>query len=245
VQWLKRSAKQGFDKAECKLAMHYYRRFDPWKTVKNIVKCVKWLRASAGKQCEEAQIELGIVLVRNEFGLKINQEVCPGLVVNGEAQAIFKECADNGSIYAKCWLSFCLSRGVGGIQDQEKASELFDELLASNSDSPPRLYYIGDAWRFIAQYIRDQSQYRNAVRCWEMAGMNRQALFSLAECYENGNGVEKDRKAAFEKYHTAALLGYEPPDAPTWYYAHLYHLKSLKRPRDDDIDNDDKDRVKK
>lgn len=58
---------------------------------------------------------------------------------------------------------------------------------------------------------RDAGHYKEAVKCFEIASNqgNVKGMYSLALCYQNGEGVEKDEKKAFQLFLKASDMGDE------------------------------------
>ena len=125
-----------------------------------------------------------------------------------KAAEYFLEAASDGNVQAYLEIAKLYKYGKGITQNETLASEYF--LKAAQAD-------VAEAQYYYALYLQRQRNYVEAFRWLTAAARERkdgasasaETLYAIAQCYENGRGVEKDIKTAFLYYYEAAEKGHE------------------------------------
>lgn len=135
----------------------------------------------------------------------------------------YERAAKKGDPDALYELALCYEEGEGTAPCPQKAGELFLKAAERGHVGAQfrlaMLYYEGDPARGAAQ------DYEKAVYWLKKAAAAQDcfALYYLAQCYENGTGVEQDHTEAVRLYKIAA--GQEHPQAEAFYeLARCYEL---------------------
>ncbi|MCD8090766.1 MAG: sel1 repeat family protein [Clostridiales bacterium] len=185
IKYYIEAANQGYDKGQYKLAECYYKGCG---VVADRDEAVKWCRMAAKQECEEAKKFL------NELGEEIsdgsentNSAESPKL---GEVELI--SLANKGNAKAQNKLGELYFN-----RDMYKAEYWFEK--AANQSYTPAITNLGDVYRLKKRGNDFIKFYTTAANSGDIKAQER-----LAECYEKGIGVKKDRQEAAE-WHKRAL----------------------------------------
>jgi tetratricopeptide (TPR) repeat protein len=123
-----------------------------------------------------------------------------------DAVVVFRQAADQGSVYAQSFLGFMYAKGYGVPQDHTEALKWY-RLAAEGGDASAQ-----DNLGTVLVLGRGVTQdYTEALKWYRLAADQGLAhsQFDLGFMYENGHGIPKDRTEAVKLYREAAKQGDE------------------------------------
>lgn len=196
VQWLTKSAIQGYAPAQCNLGFCYW----AGKGVKkDYAAAVKWYRKSADQGDMTAQFNMGVCYA-NGYG-----------VVSSKYTAFnwYKKSADQGYVNAEKALAECYYYGNGTTTNNNLAFQWFTK--AADKKNAEAMFYLGECYANgygVARNLQTAIEwYKKASDEDDMRGE-----FALAELYLTGKGVEKDTIIATDLLLHSAAGGLCSPD---------------------------------
>lgn len=210
VEWFRKSAEQGYAKAQNHLGVCY--RFGDGVS-KDYNEAVKWYRKSAEQEYVWAQFNLGVCYER---GYGVSKDI-------NEAVKWYRKSAEQGNADAQKWLK------ENGYSLKASAEEMYNEgeyYYFGTGDYPQDYDKAVGLYRKAAEMGHIRAQFRmgkcyekgqgvpqdyvNAVEWYRKAAEQgyAEAQFCLGVSYYKGKGVEKNHSKAVEWYRLAAEQGY-------------------------------------
>ncbi len=191
VEWLNKSAVQGYAPAQYQLG-HMYT--EGHGVPKNIAKAVEWYQKAAAQGNAEAQFSLGAMYEQGEG------------VAKNAAKAVewWQKAAAQGNMGAQTMLGWMYSSGKGVAKDDAKAVEWFQKAAAQgNANAQNNLGVMYSNGKGVPKDAAKAVEwYRQAA-----AQGDANAQFNLGLMYAEGAGVPKDDVKAVEWYRQAAAQG--------------------------------------
>lgn len=188
IEWYKKAAEQGLDKAQVNLGCIYlYGTGD-------IKQAVYWFKKAAEQNNDNAMFEYGLCCYEG-WGIEQNYE---------EAAIWLKRAAEQNNQNAFFLLGKCYYYGTGIEKDYQKAIEFFEKV----ADRAGAQTLLGDCYYFGNGVAQD---YRKAVEWYRKAAEEDDdyAQYSLGYCYKNGQGTSQDDRMANYWLKKAAENGNE------------------------------------
>ena len=184
------SAKAGYSEAQYKVGLYYI------DIAGDKTEAAKWIELAANNEQPDALCmmaysylqdpEIGTMNIKN---LLYDQDVQKGM-------QLLKRAAELKDSKATRTLAICYQKGRYVEEDKEKAFELLQKSVESNS-TPESVNLLGDFYR---DGIGTEQNYEMAAQCytWAANNGNAWAMSSLSKLYREGIGVEKNEELADE-----------------------------------------------
>lgn len=182
-----KSAVQGCAEAEYCMGICYSSGIGVGKNYKT---AAEWYRKAAEKNYSEALCNLGLMY---EQGLGVSKDI-------KKAVEYYKRAANSGLAEGQYNLGLCYMNAKGVSENYERGIYWFNR--AARQGDAMSLYNIG-------MFYASVENYEKAVMCYQKAADKNlsEAEYSLAYCFESGQGTDKDMALAREYYRRAASHG--------------------------------------
>ncbi len=196
VQWLTKSALQGYASAQSNLGYCY----QVGKGVeKDYSKALHWYKKSADQGNKTAQFNIG-TLYNNGNGVPMSKK---------NAFTWYKKSAEQDCVEAEHALAECYYYGNGTYQNKNLAFMWFRK--AAEQNKPESMYYLGECY---ANGYGVTKSMEIAINWYEKAAedYDKNAEYALALLYLSGDGVNKDSIVATEYLLHSASGGFCTPN---------------------------------
>ena len=221
VVWIRKAAEAGFIEAAFELGECY----NFGKGVrKNKNEADKWYKKAvdvfkniADSGSIEAQTTLALCY---KHGLGVTKDLA-------EMAKYYKTAAEQGDAFSQHTYADCLANGEGVERNIEEALEWYQKAVdQGNEDAKKKLDELkktieeevaksdnesAEDWLKQGKEAEEKKEYTEAIKWYRHAATQglAEAQYRLGLCYENGNGIRKNRKTAASWYQKAAEQGNE------------------------------------
>lgn len=195
VNWLTKSALQGYAPAQCNLGTHY----NQGKGIKQDYKqAIYWYKKAAEQGNTVAQFNLGQCYASGQGVTRSDYF----------AYNWYKKSADQGYVYAEEALAECFYYGKGTTTDNTLAFQWFTK--AAEKKNAEAMYYLGECY---ANGYGTTKNLQTAIEWYNKAADDddTKGEYALALLYLAGKGVEKDSIVATELLLRSATGGFCTP----------------------------------
>lgn len=199
LKWFRKGAECGYAMALYKLGQCYKLGYgvakDEDEAAKWQNKAVSAWRTNASKGDTQSMINLA-ELYKEGDAVELDKEA---------AAQWYRKAAELGSAYAQQCLAFCYQNGIGVDEDKEEAAKWMLKSAEQGTNGNSQ-YAMGT---FYQNGIGVEKNLKEAVKWFERATKKglAQAKRSLAICYLNGEGIQKDEAMAEQLLEEAADAG--------------------------------------
>lgn len=195
VQWLTKSALQGYAPAQCNLGYCYWAGKG---VAKDYSAAFNWYRKSAEQGNMTAQFNMGVCYA-NGYGVTASKYT---------AFSWYKKSAEQGNVNAEEALAECYYYGNGTTTNNSLAFHWFTK--AAEKKNAEAMYYLGECY---ANGYGTTRNLQTAIEWYNKAADedDTKGEYALAQLYLTGNGVEKDSIVATKLLLHSAAGGFCTP----------------------------------
>lgn len=211
VQWLTKSALQGYAPAQCSLGYCYW----AGKGVKkDYLTAFNWYQKSAEQGNMTAQFNMGVCYA-NGYGVAESKYT---------AFNWYKKSADQGYVNAEVALAKCYYYGNGTTTNNTIAFQWFTK--AAEKKNAEAMFFLGECY---ANGFGITQNLQTAIEWYNKAADDddEKAEFALAQLYLTGRGVEKDTTLATDLLLHSAAGGFCSPSH--MFNAHEGYDRALRK----------------